>query len=99
MPLRLLAIVCLPFALPVAAQPHWRVTTWTTGDALPRGVVYAITQTRDGYIWFTTLGGLVRYDGVESSSGPRRRAFAAIGSSPCSRPATARCGRAPKTDS
>jgi signal transduction histidine kinase/ligand-binding sensor domain-containing protein len=41
------------------------VSTWTTGNALPQGVVYAMTQTRDGSIWFTTLGGLVRYDGVE----------------------------------
>ena len=85
MPLRLLAIVCLALAVPSAAQPHWRVSTWTTGDALPQGVVYAITQTRDGYIWFTTLGGLVRYDGVEftiferaTSPGIRSNRFVAL---------------------
>jgi signal transduction histidine kinase/ligand-binding sensor domain-containing protein len=43
----------------------WQVTSWTTENALPQGVVYAIHQTGDGYLWFTTLGGLVRYDGVE----------------------------------
>jgi signal transduction histidine kinase len=43
----------------------WRVTSWTTDDALPQGSVYAIHQTRDGYLWFATLGGLVRYDGLE----------------------------------
>jgi signal transduction histidine kinase/ligand-binding sensor domain-containing protein len=57
----LLAAICASSAL---AQ-SWRVRTWTTGDDLPQGVVYAIYQTRDGYIWITTLGGLVRYDGVE----------------------------------
>jgi ligand-binding sensor domain-containing protein len=43
----------------------WHVTSWTTDDALPQGSVYAIHETADGYLWFTTLGGLVRYDGIE----------------------------------
>ncbi len=47
------------------ADSAWRVKTWTTDDALPQGVIYGIRQTRDGYLWFTTLGGLVRYDGVD----------------------------------
>src|ERR671915_29488 len=37
---------------------------WTSDDGLPQNSVYSIRQTRDGYLWFTTLGGLVRYDGV-----------------------------------
>jgi signal transduction histidine kinase/ligand-binding sensor domain-containing protein len=37
---------------------------WTSDDGLPQNSVYSILQTRDGYLWFTTLGGLVRYDGV-----------------------------------
>jgi signal transduction histidine kinase/ligand-binding sensor domain-containing protein len=37
---------------------------WTSDDGLPQNSVYSILQTRDGYVWFTTLGGLVRYDGV-----------------------------------
>ncbi|HKB79917.1 MAG TPA: two-component regulator propeller domain-containing protein, partial [Thermoanaerobaculia bacterium] len=62
----LAAILCVIalVAAPVVANEAWQVTTWTTGEALPQGVVDAVHQTRDGYIWFTTLGGLVRYDGV-----------------------------------
>lgn len=37
---------------------------WTSDEGLPQNSVYAVLQTRDGYLWFTTLGGLVRYDGV-----------------------------------
>ncbi len=46
------------------ASPDWQVRSWTTDDALPQGTVHAIRQTRDGYLWFTTYGGLVRYDGM-----------------------------------
>jgi signal transduction histidine kinase/ligand-binding sensor domain-containing protein len=53
------------FPTHASANAAWRVTTWTTDDVLPQGGIYAIRQTRDGYLWFTTLGGLVRYDGVE----------------------------------
>ncbi|HZS45458.1 MAG TPA: two-component regulator propeller domain-containing protein [Blastocatellia bacterium] len=31
---------------------------------MPQNSVYSIIQTLDGYLWFTTLDGLVRYDGV-----------------------------------
>lgn len=41
-----------------------RFEAWTSDDGLPQNSVYSILQTRDGYLWFTTLGGLVRYDGV-----------------------------------
>ncbi|MEJ7713543.1 MAG: two-component regulator propeller domain-containing protein [Pyrinomonadaceae bacterium] len=37
---------------------------WTTDTGLPQNSVNAILQTHDGYLWFATLGGLVRYDGV-----------------------------------
>jgi signal transduction histidine kinase len=48
-----------------AGNDSWHVTSWTTDDALPQGSVYAIHETADGYLWFTTFGGLVRYDGIE----------------------------------
>lgn len=41
-----------------------RFDVWTTDNGLPQNSIYSIIQTRDGYIWFTTFGGLVRYDGV-----------------------------------
>ncbi|MDB6056017.1 MAG: Two component regulator, sensor protein [Verrucomicrobiales bacterium] len=38
--------------------------SWTTEDGLPQNVVESIDQTPDGYLWFGTLNGLVRFDGV-----------------------------------
>jgi ligand-binding sensor domain-containing protein/signal transduction histidine kinase len=36
---------------------------WGTEQGFPKGPVYAITQTRDGYLWIGTSSGLVRFDG------------------------------------
>src|SRR5438045_3012156 len=44
------------------AQYHFDV--WTTDNGLPQNSVSAILQGRDGFLWFTTNDGLVRYDGV-----------------------------------
>lgn len=58
------AILALIFfnVLPVPAQ--FRFDSWTADDGLPQNSVYSIAQTGDGYLWFTTLDGLVRFDGV-----------------------------------
>lgn len=45
-----------------AAAPSFH--TWTVENGLPQNSVYDILQTRDGYLWLATFGGLVRYDGV-----------------------------------
>jgi transcriptional regulator with PAS, ATPase and Fis domain/ligand-binding sensor domain-containing protein len=37
---------------------------WTTKEGLPQNSITAITQTRDGYLWLGTFGGLARFDGV-----------------------------------
>jgi ligand-binding sensor domain-containing protein/signal transduction histidine kinase len=37
---------------------------WGTENGFPGGQVYAITQTTDGYLWFGTESGLVRFDGL-----------------------------------
>lgn len=37
---------------------------WTTESGLPQDLVNNILQTRDGYLWFGTQEGLVRFDGV-----------------------------------
>jgi ligand-binding sensor domain-containing protein/anti-sigma regulatory factor (Ser/Thr protein kinase) len=37
---------------------------WQTKEGLPQNSVNAIIQSRDGYIWFGTQEGLVRFDGV-----------------------------------
>ena len=43
---------------------QYRFDTWTTDDGLPQNGVKEIRQTPDGYLWFTTFDGLVRFDGV-----------------------------------
>lgn len=39
--------------------------TWSVDNGLPQGTIRAIAQTKDGYIWFGTHEGLVRFDGRE----------------------------------
>ncbi|MBA3247242.1 MAG: hypothetical protein H0T63_04075, partial [Pyrinomonadaceae bacterium] len=48
----------------MAAQAQYRLDHWTADTGLPQNSVYAITQTRDGYLWLATLDGLARFDGV-----------------------------------
>ena len=37
---------------------------WTTSNGLPHDSVRAIAQTADRYLWFATIDGLARFDGV-----------------------------------
>ena len=37
---------------------------WTTEEGLPQNTVTSMVQTREGYLWLGTFGGLVRFDGV-----------------------------------
>jgi signal transduction histidine kinase/ligand-binding sensor domain-containing protein len=53
------------FLLVLTTQAQYRFDFWTNEDGLPQNSVYSILQTQDGYIWFTTLDGLVRFDGIE----------------------------------
>jgi len=43
---------------------QYRLENYSTSNGLPQNTISAITQTRDGYLWFATYDGLVRYDGV-----------------------------------
>ena len=38
---------------------------WRTDSGLPQNTVHALLQSRDGYVWVGTDGGLVRFDGVD----------------------------------
>lgn len=38
---------------------------WTTENGLPQNSVTSIVQTRDGYLWLGTFGGLARFDGMK----------------------------------
>src|SRR5689334_23097304 len=44
--------------------PHYNVRVWQIDDGLPQNSVWAITQTKDGYLWVGTQQGLARFDGV-----------------------------------
>jgi ligand-binding sensor domain-containing protein len=45
---------------------------WQTDNGLPQNTVHAICQTRDGYLWLATDGGLVRFDGIDFTLFDRR---------------------------
>jgi ligand-binding sensor domain-containing protein len=47
------------------ADPEYLIDTWETEDGLPENSATAMVQTPDGYLWFGTFNGLVRFDGVK----------------------------------
>ncbi len=48
----------------VVGKQRYIVTVWSIEDGLPQNSVLSMIRTRDGYIWFGTQSGLVRFDGV-----------------------------------
>ena len=56
-------LAVLPFVAGRAGAQS-RFDHWTAQNGLPQNSVRAVVQTRDGYLWFTTFDGLVRFDGV-----------------------------------
>jgi ligand-binding sensor domain-containing protein/signal transduction histidine kinase len=48
---------------PTRAISQYVRDRWGVEQGFPRGPVYAITQTTDGYLWIGTEAGLVRFDG------------------------------------
>jgi hypothetical protein len=46
------------------AMAQYRFDVLNTDSGLPQNSVHSILQTRDGYLWFTTFDGLVRYNGA-----------------------------------
>lgn len=55
----------IPFILFVSAVAQYRSEVWTTETGLPQNSITAILQAKDGYLWFGTFGGLVRFDGIK----------------------------------
>ena len=51
-----------------AAQPahptKYLHHAWNTENGLPQNDVTQLIQTRDGYLWLGTNGGLVRFNGI-----------------------------------
>lgn len=46
------------------SQEDYLVDRWDTERGLPQNSVTSILQTRDGYLWLSGFGGLVRFDGI-----------------------------------
>jgi ligand-binding sensor domain-containing protein len=49
---------------PARDLTQYALTSWSKREGLPQNSVCAIAQTPDGYLWFGTMEGLARFDGV-----------------------------------
>ncbi len=56
--------LCLAGAMGARAASDYQIDVWQADDGLPQGTVTSVAQTPDGYLWFGTQHGLVRFDGV-----------------------------------
>jgi len=43
----------------------WGHQFWTSENGLPQNSVHRILQTRDGYLWIATEGGVARFNGIQ----------------------------------
>jgi len=59
-----LMLLCLAAGAEEAKLPNYFLRSWKTDNLLPDNAVTAVVQTREGYLWIGTYGGLVRFDGV-----------------------------------
>src|SRR5262249_37801204 len=48
---------------PTRSVAQFHHTSWTMADGMPADI-WAITQSRDGYLWLGSVNGLYRFDGV-----------------------------------
>jgi len=65
----IMLLACSPcaFALnPSLDINQYAHTAWTARDGIFKGIINAIAQTPDGYLWLGTEFGLLRFDGVRS---------------------------------
>jgi len=50
---------------PSLAVSQYAHTVWPTRDGFFKGVIYAMAQRADGYLWLGTEFGIIRFDGVQ----------------------------------
>jgi signal transduction histidine kinase/ligand-binding sensor domain-containing protein len=74
---RLMWVAALFWGAPAASglNPEHRLTQyvhriWQTQPGLPQTAIFAVSQTRDGYLWLGTESGVVRFDGVRFTPVP-----------------------------
>lgn len=70
--LRCVAVAAMLFCVASAwaLDPHqslrrYGYQSWQTDSGLPQNTVHAVLQSSDGYLWFGTEAGLVRFDSVD----------------------------------
>ena len=67
-------LLFLPFSVraldPDKSLFQYNGQNWTSQNDLPQDRIFAITQTKDGFIWLGTSNGLIRYDGVDFTPMP-----------------------------
>ncbi len=62
-----LACCSFAFALdPALDISQYAHTAWKVRDGFAKGIIYAIAQTPDGYLWLGTEFGLLRFDGIRA---------------------------------
>lgn len=67
------AVLCLLAAsVPSLLCGQFRFDSWTTENGLPQNSIWGLCQTRDGYLWMTTLSSIVRFDGLRFREFNRR---------------------------
>ncbi|MCP4219991.1 MAG: helix-turn-helix domain-containing protein [bacterium] len=49
---------------PETSLERYLLDSWNKGDGLPSDTITVIDQTPDGFLWFTTNNGLIRFDGL-----------------------------------
>lgn len=59
-----LTVIALIISLPLFSQRHYFVS-FSVKEGLAQSQVRDIKQTRDGYLWIATVGGISRFDGQE----------------------------------
>src|SRR6202171_3001531 len=61
-----LFFLCVALAsLETLSAQQYSLVQWKHKDGLPSTVIYAVTQSPDGFLWLGTADGLVRYDGFQ----------------------------------
>ena len=53
---------------------QYKIDVWQTEQGLPLNTVQSLFQTRDGYLWVGTAGGIARFDGVRFTTFDSTRA-------------------------
>ena len=61
---KIIFIFLLCFGIQLSSAQKYAFKKYTTENGLSHYFVNDIIQTKDGYIWLATYGGLVRFDGV-----------------------------------